>query len=197
MVISLFLISIFMIGCIQEESSTTEIAKIPTATPPTAKWIADGIVNEGEYSNNLGLSDGKVAIYWKNDDQNLNMALVGKTDGWVAIGFEPTVWMKDSDIIVGMVIGEMAEVQDQYSTGNYGPHLPDEELGGTDDILQFSGREEGGYTVIEFSRKMDTGDIYDKAFESGQSADIIWSMSDEDSFTVRHREEGKGKLTFE
>jgi hypothetical protein len=114
------------------------------------------------------------------------MALKGETSGWISIGFEPTQWMKDSDIIMGAVDGNNVIVLDKYSTNNYGPHVPDVELGGTDDILDFGGREDNGYTTIEFKRKMDTGDQYDKAFTVGQRVSIIWSTADTDSIEVKH-----------
>lgn len=96
------------------------------------------------------------------------MAIKGHTTGWVAIWFEPSVAMKDADMIFGWVQDGQIVVMDTYSTGTYGPHPSDEEPGGTNDILAFAGKEENGYTVIEFKRNLDTGDQYDKAFKPGR-----------------------------
>jgi hypothetical protein len=125
-------------------------------------------------------------IFWKNDQENLYMALKGKTDGWLSIGFEPTEWMKDADTIMGWVEGGQATVLDEYCTGNYGPHVNDTDLGGTNDILASGGSQEGGYTVIEFMRRLNTGDKFDKAFTPGQRISTIWAMADSNDHDLKH-----------
>ncbi len=126
------------------------------------------------------------------------MGLAGQAEGFVAIGFEPTQAMKDADMVMGWVSGGEATVLDLYSTGVYGPHPPDEELGGTDDILSFGGREADGWTVIEFERRMDTGDRFDQAFRPGETVNIIWSISSTDSLEIRHNVgRGGGRISLE
>jgi outer membrane protein assembly factor BamB len=169
----------------------------PSNATDRVEWAADGVISGGEYSKNLTLSGGRFAVYWKNDAQDLYMALAGQTDGFVAIGFEPTQAMKDADMIMGWVSDGNATVLDLYSTGAYGPHPPDEDLGGKGDILEFGGSESGNLTVIEFKRKMDTGDRFDKAFQPGQSVNIIWSMSASDAPLVRHNMRGESRIAFE
>ena len=94
--------------------------------------------------------------------------------------------MKDADMIMGSVDGGKTTVLDLYSTGRYGPHEDDTFLGGTYDILEFAGSEEDGYTVIEFKRKLDTGDEFDKLLEPGESVSVIWAMADLDSRKLKH-----------
>ena len=53
------------------------------------------------------------------------------------------------------------KVVDAYSTGPTGPHPADTDQGGSDDIISFGGKESDGKTVIEFVRKLDTGDDKD------------------------------------
>jgi outer membrane protein assembly factor BamB len=165
---------------------------------PVGEWVPDGIISEGEYSKTLSLSGGNYIVHWKNDGKNLYLALEGRTEGFVAIGFEPTQAMKDADMVMGWVSRGEATVLDLYSTGIYGPHPPDEELGGTNDILESGGAEFDGWTVIEFERKMDTADGFDKALRPGQTVDIIWSMSSSDSLTIRHNlGRGTARLSLE
>lgn len=178
------------------QATSTNITEQQISIP----WTPDGNITAGEYSRSavmksLSGSD-TMEVYWKNDPQYLYMALRAKTPGWVAIGFEPTVAMKDADIILGYVSDGKANVFDQYSTGNYGPHLNDTQLGGTYDILESGGREDAGFTTIEFKRKMNTGDKYDKAFTPGQNVSVIWSLSESDSVNVRHTADGMGEVEF-
>jgi hypothetical protein len=176
-------------GCIQPQEGPQVSEKAVSE-----EWKPDGIVGENEYSHNMvlsspakqGYSGGEMEISWKNDQDYLYMALKGKTNGWLSIGFEPSEWMKDADIIIGAVEDGRATVLDEYSTGNYGPHIEDTMLGGTNDIQSFGGSQEGGYTVIEFKRKLDTGDRFDKAFSPDQSISSIWGMADTLDFAVKH-----------
>nr|WP_240910972.1 DOMON domain-containing protein [Thermococcus sp. MV5] len=74
----------------------------------------------------------------------------------------------------------------------------DEQLGGSNDILEFGGREENGYTVIEFKRKLNTGDKYDKTLTPGQKVRFIFALADVDEFTTKHNiARGYGELTLD
>ena len=194
----LILAGIIISGCIQPKMASKNVSEQKVTQP----WKPDGVIVEGEYSRNLimtevGGSGRSFEIYWKNDVQYLYVGMRAKTLGWIAVGFEPTDWMKDADIVLGYVQDGNVTVQDQYSTGNYGPHVPDVELGGTNDILEHGGLAENGYTVIEFKRKMDTGDRFDKAFVPGQAIPLIWGFSDSGSPEVRHVADGKGVMNLE
>ncbi|MGC9515594.1 DUF2202 domain-containing protein [Methanocrinis sp.] len=158
------------------------------------EWAADGVVGEGEYSRTMtvaaparsGYSGGEMEISWRNDGENLYMALSGETEGWLSIGFDPLEWMKDADMILVAVEDGESMVLDEYSSGNYGPHEDDTFFGGTYDILESGGSEEGGRTVVEFKRRLDTGDELDEALSPGQSVSIIWAMADSNSRYMKH-----------
>ena len=101
-------------------------------------------------------------------------------------------------MVFGWVKEGEATVLDLYSTGGFGPHPPDDELGGTNDLLEVGGTEDNGYTTIEFKRKLNTQDQYDKVFTPGQTINFIWAMARADSFTVKHNlARGRGKLVLE
>jgi hypothetical protein len=188
-------------GCVQPQSAP----KVSEHTV-SSQWKPDGVIGDNEYSRSMilqspgtsGYSGGTLEIFWKNDAQYLYMALKGSTKGWMSIGFEPTVWMKDADMIMATASKNNATILDEYSTGNYGPHLNDTQLGGTYDILEAGGREEGNYTVIEFKRRMNTGDKFDKAFVQGQNVSIIWAMADAKDPEFKHNvAKGEGVLGLE
>ncbi len=199
---SLFLgLLIILSGCIQPQSGPQVSEKAATE-----EWKADGLVGDNEYSRSIdlssparqGYSGGDLSIFWKNDEEYLYMALKGKTSGWVSIGFEPSEWMKDADIIMGWVEDGHAVTMDEYSTGNYGPHVNDTDLGGSDDILVAGGSQDSGYTVLEFKRRMNTGDKFDKAFTPGQEVPIIWATADSINHDAKHNVAyGEAVLTLE
>lgn len=176
-------------GCIERQEAP-EVLEQET----TEEWKADGIIGDGEYSRSVllqgpsrqGYSGGDLAISWKNDKEHLYLALNGSTDAWLAIGFDPLEWMKNADIILASVQGGKAVVLDEYCTGNYGPHIEDTMLGGSDDILESGGSKSAGRTVIELKRKLDTGDRFDKAFSPGGTVSMIWALSSSSDISLKH-----------
>jgi hypothetical protein len=187
-------------GCIQPKEAPVVVEKAATG-----EWKADGIVGESEYSRSMllqaparqGYSGGDMEVSWKNDPEYLYLALNGSTDGWLSIGFDPLEWMKNSDIILASMQGNTVTVLDEYCTGNYGPHIEDTLLGGTNDIVEFGGSKGAGYTVIELKRKLDTGDRFDKAFSPGQTISIIWALSENPDISLKHNVAyGEGIMTL-
>jgi len=156
----------------------------------------DGVIEEGEYDFEASFNGGKFIIYWRTAGDHIFMAISAQTTGWVSLGIDPTVKMKDADMMIGWVShsGEV-HLLDCYSTGDYGPHPPDTTLGGTDDILQYGGSEGDGRTILEFKRSLVTGDEYDKEFKLDSSMEIIWAVGDNDDYTSGHGgERGGGTL---
>lgn len=197
-----------MSGCASENDATLEGVEetvipveeeipVEEGTEPiseTTLWEADGVIMENEYRNMKEFGNGRFIVYWSNDDEYIYMALKGQTSGWVSIGFEPTQAMMDADMIFGWISGNTCNVLDIYSTGMFGPHPPDIDLGGTDDILEKGCGQENRFTIIEFKRKMDTGDVYDESFVRGQTVNIIWGLGSAPSFDARHIQRGSGTI---
>jgi hypothetical protein len=191
-----------------EEPKTTDLTNTSPTTienpveetnpvPQTNIWNSDGIISQNEYKNSKEFENGRYTIYWFNDDEFIHMAIKGQTSGWVSIGFEPTQAMKDADMIFGWTTGGSPTILDLYSTGVFGPHPPDQQLGGTNDLIENSGSEAGGFTIIEFKRKLNTGDQYDKAFVKGQNIGIIWGIGSSDSLDSPHTSRGSGTIKLD
>jgi hypothetical protein len=160
---------------------------------PAEAWSADGIISIGEYSGNM--SYGDYSIFWWSDQQNIYIAMEAKTSGWVALGIQPGSTMENADMVFGFVKDGEATVYDLFSTGPYGPHLVDTEIGGTNDILDFGGSESDGITRIEFKRALNTGDDYDNQLLKGANK-IIWAYGSDDELTQKHTARGYGEINL-
>jgi hypothetical protein len=198
LLVGILLYLVFVTSCTPSsapDSAPTQIPSSPTTSPPslTEDWSADGIIKVREYhgSNNYG----DYTIHWRSDEQYIHIGIIAKTNGWVAMALQPGSRMKDADMVLGFVKDGTVEVQDLYSTGDFGPHPLDSELGGTDDILEFGGREEGGFTTIEFKRSLTTMDKYDISIQKGVNR-IIWAYGSSDSLTVKHSTRGYGEINL-
>lgn len=169
--------------------------EMPPAKTIAEDWSADGILGNREYFTDMVAADGNYELRMRTDEQYLYIGIKARTSGWVAVGFEPSSKMKDADIILGFVQDGKTTISDQFSTSKYGVHIPDTKLGGSDDILEFGGKEEGDFTTIEFKRALNTGDQYDKVLTHGV-INIIWSYGSTDEITTKHVTRGTGKITF-
>jgi hypothetical protein len=163
-----------------------------------ADQTIDGEISPDEYEFQGTFGDGVVELYWKVIEDSIYVAMVGKTTGWISIGIDYTTAMKDSDMIFGWVEDDgTAKVADTYSTGPIGPHPLDTDQGGTDDILDFGGKEINGITTIEFVRKLDTGDDKDNSIPKEGTLKIIWATSSSDGISSKHDKVGYGTINIE
>ena len=198
MVVFFSLLGIFSIACVPQVPETqppasqpSESTTLPASEP--APWSADGVITDGEYTGVKSFGDYE--IYWNGDEQYMYIGMRAKTSGWLALGIQPGTGMKDADMVMGVVSDGEATIYDLLCIGDYGPHSPDTELGGTNDILEFGGQEVDGYTVIEFKRLLDTGDQYDLPVYRGTNK-IIWSYSLDEQSSKKHVSRGYGEIDF-
>ena len=167
------------------------IGGISCREPTQEEWVADGVIGAGEYTGQA--SYGDYEIHWDSDGQYIYIGMKAEASGWVAVGFQPGPLHRETDMVIGFVEGGRASVFDMFSSAELGPCTTDSELGGSDDILEYGGREEGGYTVIEFKRLLSTGDSYDGELFSGAN-EIIWAHSLLDDPRLGHTRRGRGEI---
>jgi len=193
------------LSCAAPESATspttvpTQPATQPPVTEPTSQtapetveWTADGVVNPGEYVNELSL--GTYRLFWSSTDETIRMALQSDVPGWVAVGFQPGSRMKNADMVFGMMSDGVATVLDQYSSGDFGPHSADVMQGGTDDLIVSAGARTDSMTTFEFERRLDTGDEFDVPLQRGVAQQIIWAYGPSDGEKVAHSTRGYAEI---
>jgi hypothetical protein len=157
----------------------------------------DGKIADGEYADSLVFANGEFVLFWSLDQEAAHFAIRARTAGWVALGIEPIQAMDQADMVFGWVSDDgTVNALDCFSTGLFGPHPQDEELGGTADLLGFAGSEQDGVTSFEFSRPLDSGDSYDKPLSSEGEVKIIWALGNSDNNQAPHIRRGGGTLTL-
>jgi len=122
--------------------------EMPPDTTIADEWSADGVFGNREYFAEMVAADGNYELRWRADEKYIYIGIKARTGGWAAVGFEPSSRMKDADMVFGFVQDGKTIISDQFSTGDYGPHAPDTELGGSNDILEFGGEEESGFSLL-------------------------------------------------
>ena len=218
-------LSALIIACGQAAEPTTAVEPTPATTPvaptstpvrPTGKlvratepaaeraptpepapvWKADGVVSEGEYAHKVDAAG--VTLHWANDSEFLYGALSAKTEGWVAVAFDPEARMKGANFVFGWVKGGETTVMDMYGAkpSGRGSHPVDTSLGGTDDIAEFAGMESNGATTIEFKIPLESGDAYDKPLAPGETVDILLAQGASDDLAY-HKKRGAATITLD
>ncbi len=114
--------------------------------------------------------------------------------GWVAVGFNPSSRMKDADYKIGYVKDGAAFARDDYGNGLVS-HAEDTRLGGTSDLISFSGTESDGRTVMTFVFPVNSGDSKDSVLGPGRHK-VLLAASNADNFTGIHRMRGSVDITI-
>ena len=138
---------------------------------------------------NTYTTDG-IEFQWRveNDGATLHVILSAPTTGWVAVGFNPSVMMKDANFIIGYVEDGTGYIRDDFGTGAT-THEADTVLGGTSDVTLIDAGESGNRTEIDFSIPMSSGDQYDGVLSQGETYVILlaYGPSGGDDFTSAHQ----------
>jgi hypothetical protein len=118
---------------------------------------------------------------------NLLVRVRAPTDGWVAVGFDPTNRMENANIIIGYVSNDTAYIRDDFGTG-FTSHAADTSaaLGGNSNVTDISGTETGGVTEITFTIPLNSGDSRDRVLVVGQVYSVILAYGTDDSFDAPH-----------
>ena len=131
-----------------------------------------------------------MSFSWTVDGDTLKGKMSAKTEGWVAVGFNPSNKMKDANIVIGYVKDGTGTLADHFGDKATG-HSEDTELGGTDDVTLVGASEENGITTIEFTLPMTSGDAYDSALSADTDTVLLMSYGpNRDSFRPRHTYRG-------
>jgi hypothetical protein len=155
------------------------------------------VIGEDEYAHQTEAAG--VTFYWTHDAEFLYGALSAPTEGWVAVAFDPETRMQGANYVFGYVQNGRTLIEDMYGVQPAGPgsHPPDEDLGGSNDILEYGGLEEAGVTVIEFKIPLDSGDAYDKPLQPGSNYTILLAWGAGDDLQLYHGGRDYGEMELD
>ena len=147
----------------------------------------DGVVDSLEYNAMANLVPDSLTMYYTVDSPRIYIALKSRVPGWLAIGFDPERGMKNADMVILFQEKNGNWVlKDEYSRGIYGPHVEDEKIGGKNDIEDFRVVLSNGYKVVEFVRKLNTGDKYDRVLLPGRKLKVIFAAAKTPDIKRKH-----------
>lgn len=161
-----------------------------------AKPQIDGKVTDGEYQREYKHSASGIVINWTIVGDTIYFGIESPSAGWTGIGFSGEgPKKKGADLIMWSVENGKLTTADDYV-----PTFPipkaDNTQGGKDDILQKAGVESKSGTVVEFARKLVTGDKYDIDIKAG-SMKVLLAVGDQDSLTKAHKPNQRWEISLD
>jgi len=160
------------------------VAGRPVAGAPASPRI-DGRIEDGEYNGHYQAQKIGMALHWTIEGEYITLAMRTPAQGWLAVGWDPTgPIMEGEDILIGYIRGKELFLQDYFANTSV-THANDVSLGGRDDVLEASGSEDATGTTIEFRRRLDTGDRFDRPLGPGAHT-VQLAFAPTDDFVTYH-----------
>lgn len=141
------------------------------------------------------VDEGNFHLEWMADGSSLNIVVSAPTEGWVAVGFDPTNKMKDANILIGYVESGKAVVEDHYGNTQFS-HRSDLDFGGSRDVSEVSGQESSGTTELSFTIPLNSGDQYDRPLVVGETHKVILAYGKRDNLSSKHKERTSVEITL-
>lgn len=147
-------------------------------TADNSNAISSPLQRYANYRFSTELKPNVADLWWTVDEalQEITFELHIQTTGWIALGISPAGGMRGADIGLGWVDQSgQVHFQDRYAYNKSRPVIDST----TTDWFGLQGREENGWTAIQFKRFLDTCDTMDVPIKSGTNI-VIFAYGLED-----------------
>ncbi|XP_062505059.1 DBH-like monooxygenase protein 1 homolog [Corticium candelabrum] len=140
--------------------------------------------------------DGSVQKYllcWKVDWTNNSITFSARvaTTGWIGLGFSPTGFMTNSDVVIGWVKSGKAYLTDRFATSRALPQVDK-----TQNVELLEAYESNKTTVIKFRRNLAACEPKDHSIEQGTTRVIFaYHMDDPQSETSVPKHKVSGRVS--
>jgi hypothetical protein len=122
-----------------------------------------------------------MTFQWRFDKDHLQCRATAPTKGWVAIGFHTKDELRGTNLIMGAVEQGYVTIDDRFIV-KPGDHQSIIELGGSEAVVQRTGKEENGTTSISFSIPVSVNDKFHHNLVEGKEYYVLMAFSQEDDF---------------
>jgi hypothetical protein len=138
---------------------------------------------------------GKYTFSYRIDSTNLVATVSCKTQGWIAVGFNPKSVMQNANFIMGSVVDGKAVVSDEFGDNTYS-HKPDTAIGGKNNIIAGDCTQADGVTTLSFTIPLDSGDAKDGKLVPGSKVKLIFASGATNDIRKKHKDDTKTTITL-
>ncbi len=141
--------------------------------PTTGEYVSDGVLEPSEYSESFFDSKTKILVYLgclEDDAGTMRIALVSPWDEWTEVRFQASdQWDGSFNVVRVSMSGPMPIAMDGFLRTSDASFVPDQILGGTDDVLDLAATHHDDYHIFEFGVPLRSSDAYDSQISTGDS----------------------------
>jgi len=146
--------------------------------------LLSGVLVAADYDHKVALKN--MSFEWRLNEQTIDIRLIAKTKGWVAIGFNTAGNMKKANLILAYVKRGKVKISDQFGV-RLEEHIRDVMTGGEDNISNKKGNETFNKTVVSFSIPLDSGDPGDFSIDPDKETFVLLAYGKgRDNFQSKH-----------
>jgi len=122
-----------------------------------------------------------MTVSWYFDDKEIHFEMYAPTEGWIAFGLNEYSGIRNAYLLMGHIAKGEADIVEHYtqSPGNY---RPIQDLGGSVQVQNVSGKEKNGNTFLRFSLPIGKATEYQKVLVEGKKYHMILAYSVDDDF---------------
>jgi hypothetical protein len=145
----------------------------------------DSLTNRSKDTTFKTVTAGKFTFAYKIEGPNLVAKVSCKTQGWIAVGFNPKNVMQGANLIMGSVVDGKALLSDEFGTDMYS-HKPDTAIGGKNNIISGDCTQANGVTTLSFAIPLDSGDPKDTKLVPGSKVKLIFATGATNDIRKKH-----------
>jgi len=179
------------------------VSQFRDCTKPRPAANATGAL--GNSTSSAAFLGGKVVINWQIDPiktDEIIITITSLSTGWVALGLPRNPGnMLDTDAMIVSGSGSSVKVEDFNIFGQRRVGCPgvclDSQQGGSNDIISFSGSDDGVKTQATFRRKLNTGDKLDVVIvNDGEPTPVLVAFGNSDTLGYHGGNKQSGQINF-
>jgi hypothetical protein len=155
----------------------------------------DSLVTKSKDTTFKTVTAGKFTFSYKIDGKNLVATVSCKTQGWIAVGFNPKNVMQGANLIMGSVVDGKALLSDEFGTDMFS-HKPDTAIGGKNNIISGDCTQASGVTTLSFTIPLDSGDPKDAKLVSGSKVKLIFATGATNDIKKKHNNDAAITITL-
>jgi hypothetical protein len=155
----------------------------------------DGKIGASEYAKSLKHDASGATLSWTIAGDTIYVSIQAQAEGWIGVGFlaEKTKSKQGADQYIFTFEGGKLAAFDLHQAAAAGPPVLDESNGGKNSILQSAVDRNGRTWVVEFSRKLKTGEKTDMDIVPGKKFSLLLALGAGEAWRSPH----KGTMRWE
>ena len=135
-----------------------------------------------------------MSFEWRLTPGNLIGRLSAPADGWVAVGFNTSAGLANTNLIMAAIRGEDTTISDRFIV-EAGDHRSIDAMGGASAVRLIDASQRPGYTEVTFSIKRDPGHKWHQQLNEAAVYHLLLAYSNDDDF--QHHSIMRSHLTIQ